>query len=59
MKFSDYIRIYSHRAYLTYCKQNYLTPIIDVELKESNKICWLLKPEDHENLNNQQYKQNG
>lgn len=49
MKFSDYIRINSHRAYLTYCKQNYLTPVIDVKLDTPCKLCWLVKPEKDDN----------
>jgi hypothetical protein len=44
MKFSEYIKINSYRAYLTYCTQNYLTPIIDVKFDTPDKLCWLVKP---------------
>ena len=46
MKFSDYIRIYSYQEYITYCRQNYLTPVIDVKIEEPGKVCWLLNPKD-------------
>ena len=56
MKFSDYIRINSHRAYLTYCKQNYLTPVIDVKLDTPCKLCWLVKPQQELNQNESDFR---
>ena len=49
MTFSEYIRINSQRAYLTYCKQNYLTPIIDIKIEPPAKVCWLVKRDEDDN----------
>lgn len=43
MTFSEYIRLIAYREYLTYCKQNYVTPQIDVDIK-TPKLCALVKP---------------
>jgi hypothetical protein len=43
MTFSEYINLFSYNAYLTYCKQNYLTPDIDVKINIP-KLCALVKP---------------
>jgi hypothetical protein len=48
MTFSEYIRLFSYREYLSYCKENYLVPQIDVDIK-APKLCALVKPAlDHE-----------
>jgi len=49
MTFSEYISRNSERAYLTYCRQNYLTPIFDVKVEKPAKVCWLVKPEEDDN----------
>lgn len=43
MTFSEYIRLFSYEAYLTYCKQNSLKPEIDVNITPP-KLCALVKP---------------
>ena len=43
MTFSEYIRLFSYEAYLTYCKENYLLPDIDIDIKPP-KLCALVKP---------------
>jgi hypothetical protein len=43
MTFSEYIRIHAIYYYKEYCRQNYLTPDIDIDLKEP-KLCALVKP---------------
>lgn len=43
MTFSEYIKTFSYQAYLKYCKQNKLTPNIDVNIKPP-KLCALVKP---------------
>lgn len=43
MTFSEYINLFSYTAYLTYCKQNYLTPDIDIKITVP-KLCALVKP---------------
>jgi len=49
MTFSEYIKRNSERAYLTYCKQNYLNPIFDIKIEPPAKVCWLTQPKENEN----------
>lgn len=46
MTFSEYIGRNSERAYLMYCKQNYLTPIFDIKIERPDKVCWLVQPKE-------------